>query len=164
IRHSREDEGRRAAIHCSGGCNKVVTYSGCCATKTCCCAGVVQGEIEEGRISGQQLSSRAALESYRACARRERAAVGPIASESKSKSTGGEGRSRDDVEIACDDGVALQRLGAGSRNPKPRISRCVVNCLRTGSVVVNLKIRQRLVSDCVLRQEVWSGGKARCAS
>ena len=55
--------------------------------KVCCRAGVVQREIEEGRIAGEQLSSAGALESDCSGARGERAAVGPIAAEGKIKGT-----------------------------------------------------------------------------
>src|SRR6185436_6465546 len=110
ICYTGEHYGRRTAVHCSGSSDEVVADGRGGVAEIRCRAGVIQREIEEGRIAGQQLSSGAALESDCSSAGRERTAVGPIAAEREVEGACGKGRARDDVEIACDDGAALQRL------------------------------------------------------
>ena len=52
IRDTGEYDGGRAAIHRSGARDQVVADGRGCVAEICCRAGVVQREIEEGRVAG----------------------------------------------------------------------------------------------------------------
>ena len=97
------------------------------------------------------MNSRGALEGNCSGARRERTAIGPITAERKVEVATSEGGAGNDVEIAGDDGVALQRLGAGSGYSKLTVCRRVVHRLIACTAVVDCQVRQCLISNRVLR-------------